>query len=229
MWDESLNIALLVESLISDIERQGERDLNEENFKKSFQSIKEMFPSMMENDILNIILLSINLYKKKVHEKIELVITAPNNFKLKALKTSIVVDELIKGAKKSITLTGYSISEYFSDYLDILVEKSRKGIYINLYINNFNNMQDQLDKLNIYKGKFLKIYNYNKGSDKMAALHAKIIVVDGSKSFVSSSNLSYHGLEGNIEMGVLVDSSRKAAGLEELLRQLKIQKIFTRI
>ena len=60
----------------------------------------------------------------------------------------------------------------------------------------------------------------------MAALHAKVIVVDGCKTFISSANLFYHGMEGNIEMGVLINSDKKARNVEELLNQLKYQKVF---
>ena len=75
----------------------------------------------------------------------------------------------------------------------------------------------------------MSIYDYNKGDDKMAALHAKIVVVDGRKTFISSSNLSYHGLEGNVEMGVVIDSVRKASNVEELFKQLRTQKVFKKL
>ena len=40
----------------------------------------------------------------------------------------------------------------------------------------------------------------------MAALHAKVISVDEQQTLITSANLSYHGQEGNIELGTLVDS-----------------------
>ena len=53
-----------------------------------------------------------------------------------------------------------------------------------------------------------------------------MIVVDGVTSLVSSANLSYHGMQGNIEMGVLVTSSDKAQMIIEVLKELKRMKIF---
>lgn len=229
MRDGNIGIAIIVETLVAEIERFGEENFDIQVFKKSYLSIKEKFPSLTEEEIYNVIQMAISLYNYKVQENVELVITAPNSFKLKALKTSIVVHELINSAQKSITLTGYSISEYFADLIEELLDKSRKGVYINLYVNDFASKQEQLDKLEIYKGRFLNIYDYNKGSDRMAALHAKILVVDGLKTFISSSNLSYHGLEGNIEMGVLIDSRKKASNVEELFKQLRAQKVFTKL
>lgn len=34
--------------------------------------------------------------------------------------------------------------------------------------------------------------------------HAKLIVLDVKKSLVSLANLSYHGMQGNVEMGLKV-------------------------
>lgn len=229
MRDGNIGIAIIVETLVTEIERYGESNFDVQVFKKSYLSIKDKFPSLTEEEVYNVIQMAVSLYNYKVQENVELVITAPNSFKLKALKTSIVVHELINNAQKSITLTGYSISDYFAELLEELLDKSRKGVYVNLYVNDFAGKQEQLDKLEVYKGRFLNIYDYNKGTDKMAALHAKIIVVDGHKTFISSSNLSYHGLEGNIEMGVLINSTKKACNVEELFKQLRTQKVFTKL
>ena len=229
MRDGNIGIAIIVETLVTEIERFGESNSDIQVFKKSYLSIKDKFPSLTEEETYNVIQMAVSLYNYKLQENVELVITAPNSFKLKALKTSIVVHELISNAQKSITLTGYSISDYFAELLEELLDKSRKGVYVNLYVNDFVGKQEQLDKLEVYKGRFLNIYDYNKGSDKMAALHAKIIVVDGHKTFISSSNLSYHGLEGNIEMGVLINSTKKACNVEELFKQLRTQKVFTKL
>ena len=60
----------------------------------------------------------------------------------------------------------------------------------------------------------------------MAALHAKIIVSDARKALVSSANLSYHGMQGNIEMGFLIESSDKAKQIEEVLKEMVRMKVF---
>ena len=63
----------------------------------------------------------------------------------------------------------------------------------------------------------------------MAALHAKVIVIDSYKTLISSSNLSYHGIEGNIEMGTVIESFKKAELVEGMLKELKRQKVFEKI
>ncbi|MBO6262243.1 MAG: hypothetical protein J6N95_06535 [Bacilli bacterium] len=64
----------------------------------------------------------------------------------------------------------------------------------------------------------------------MAALHAKTISVDDSKSLITSANLSFHGLEKNIELGCLIDSSDYAKKLHSLFSDLietrKVKKVY---
>jgi phosphatidylserine/phosphatidylglycerophosphate/cardiolipin synthase-like enzyme len=45
--------------------------------------------------------------------------------------------------------------------------------------------------------------------------HAKCVVVDGKRSFVSSANFTDRGQERNIEVGALIDDSRFATQLAQ--------------
>lgn len=229
MWDRSIGIDLLVETMVNEFE-QNSLLQTEEGFLNSIQKLKERFPSCSEKEIIEIIQLALSMYSYKQEEKTELVITAPNSFKVVARKTRTVVEEMINNAERSITLTGYSISDYFADMLDIIIHKSTTGVYVTLYINNVEKHKEKIKRVIAYSGKFIKIYNYNKqNEDNMAALHAKLIVVDRKMSFISSANLSYHGMQGNIEMGVLIESKKKATEVEELLTTMRTLKVFERI
>jgi phosphatidylserine/phosphatidylglycerophosphate/cardiolipin synthase-like enzyme len=42
----------------------------------------------------------------------------------------------------------------------------------------------------------------------MAALHAKATIVDGRRLLLTSANLTYHGLGGNIELGALIEDDK---------------------
>ena len=166
------------------------------------------------------------IYNTNKSENAELVITAPPSFKIKSRKTAVVVNNLINSAKKEISITGYSISEYAEDLLDLIIKKSMSGVYVNLYINDLDSKDDVLKDILIYKGKYLNVYNYNKDkNDRMAALHAKVIIVDNSKSLITSSNLSYHGMVKNIEMGVLINSKTKSETINNIFRELKKKRI----
>lgn len=157
-------------------------------------------------------------------ENVSLVTTIPPSFSVKAKSTKNTVESLIYGAEHSILITGYSLSGYFADLVDTLIEKSQKGIYIKFFVNDVER-QNCFDKLCRYKGRFLHIYDFPRGSDPMAALHAKVISVDQKKTLITSANLSYHGQEGNIELGTLVESQRIARQVDEIFTHLIFSKI----
>ena len=59
---------------------------------------------------------------------------------------------------------------------------------VKLYLNDIKK-QSSIEKLLRYRSKFLQIYDYTNTEDKMAALHAKILVVDNSKIFDTQYNI----------------------------------------
>jgi len=226
MWNEDLGIGVIVQTLKDEIEQYVLLNAADA-FKKSISLIEKRFPNCTPKEIMDILQMACKLYNCKSGECCELVITAPSSFKLKARKTKLVVNSILSSAEKSITLTGYSISEYFDEMIELIIRKSTQGVYVKLYVNNAQKHQDVIERLNTYTSKFIKIFSYNQQSDdRMSALHAKLIVVDGHTSLISSANLSYHGMQGNVEMGVLIESTEKAQEIESLLKTLKEQKIF---
>ena len=72
----------------------------------------------------------------------------------------------------------------------------------------------------------LRVFDYQKQDDEMAALHAKTIVVDEKELLVSSANLSYLGMQGNVEMGIRLVSEDKAKQVESLLKEMVGMKVF---
>lgn len=135
---------------------------------------------------------------------------------------------MLEGVKRNILITGYSLSSYFSELTDTIIEKSQKGVFVKFFINNVEKQPD-VDKLLRYKGRFLQIYDYSNEEDKMAALHAKVISVDMRQTLITSANLSYHGQQGNIELGTLIESGRTAKQLDEVMTQLIFKKIFRKV
>lgn len=139
-----------------------------------------------------------------------------------------VVQSMIEEAKRNILITGYSLSTYFSELTDTIIDKSQKGVFVKFFINNIEK-QAEADKLLRYRGRFLRIYDYSNEEDKMAALHAKVISVDMKQTLITSANLSYHGQQGNIELGTLIESERTAKQLDDMMTQLIFKKIFREV
>ena len=63
----------------------------------------------------------------------------------------------------------------------------------------------------------------------MSALHAKVISVDRKETLITSANLSYHGQEGNIELGTHIVSKDIAIQVERVFTQLVFSKVFEKV
>lgn len=99
---------------------------------------------------------------------------------------------------------------------------------VKFFVNDIES-QKAFDRLCCYKGKFLRIYNYPKQEDKMSALHAKVISVDQTDTLITSANLSYHGQEGNIELGARIHSKELAKQVEDIFTSLVFKRIFVEL
>lgn len=203
---------------------------NIDSFDKVLMELKKQYPECSEAHIVDILASLVSVYSLKKSEKSELVVTAPESFKVKASKTKDVVADMITSAQKSIVMTGYSISDYFKDLLDIIIAKSQSGVYIRVYVNDIEKQKQALERLLAYQSKHLQLFEYIKSEeDKMAALHAKMLIVDSSEMLISSANLSYHGMSGNVEIGLRVHSTEKARELENIFKELVRMKVMSRV
>ena len=70
-------------------------------------------------------------------------------------------------------------------------------------------------------------YKYQK-NESLSSLHAKVIVVDNQKAFVSSSNLSYNGMVNNVEIGTIIRGA-KVREIDNLFKQLIDNRYFIKI
>lgn len=195
----------------------------------SLAMIKKRYPKLSEKEAEEIFLLLKSNCEDSRKEKSSLVVTAPPSFRIKSVSTKTAVRDILEHAKKSILITGYSLSDYFADSNDVIIRKSQFGVFTRFFINKIDE-QTNVEKLLRYKGKFLRIYNYPESEeDKMAALHAKVISVDSEITLITSANLSYHGQQGNIEMGFLIESKQIATEVEEVFSALIKNKTFIQV
>ena len=158
-------------------------------------------------------------------EKVSIVVTAPPSFSINARTTLSVVQSMINSAERNILITGYSLSSYFSDLVDVIIDKSQHGIFVKFFVNDVDS-QKGFEKILRYKGRFLNIYNYHNNDDKMSALHAKVLSIDGKSTLITSANLSFHGQQGNIELGTKIESKNFAKQIDEIFTKLIYSKIF---
>lgn len=229
MWNSSIKIDYIAGLIADALDNYSVNGVNA-SFTKVIVELKEHFPNCSDEEITDIINLCMQLYSAKKTERADMVLTSPDSFRVKALRTKETLQKLIEGTEKSLTITGYSISDYFADMLDVIIRKSQQGVYVRLYVNDMEKQKAALDRLMAYKSRFLQVYEYQRQEDdKMAALHEKLLVSDAKKSLVSSANLSYHGMQGNVEMGFLIESPEKAKQIEEVMKEMVRMKVFVRV
>ena len=187
--------------------------------------IKKRYPNLSPAEAEEIYLLVSSALMTNQGDRSELVVTAPPSFSVKARSTVNTVSSMILGAQSSILITGYSLSGYFGDLVDCMIQKSKSGVLIKFFANGLEG-QAEFEKLLKYRGRFLRIYNYQRPKDPMSSLHAKVICVDQSKTLITSANLSYHGQEGNIEMGTYIESATIARQVDAVFTKLLFSKVF---
>lgn len=216
MSGRDINIELLLNLI------KGDADNGADN---ASYMLRKAFPELSVEQIDNVKNIAASAMNDRTGDKVSLVVTAPSELSIKARSTRSVVRTLITEAKRNILITGYSMSSYFADMTDIIIDKSKKGVLVKFFVNDIKK-QPQFDKIAMYKGRYLEIYDYTQPEDNMSALHAKVISVDQKKTLITSANLSYHGQQGNIEIGTLVESKSFAKQLEDVFTKLVFKKIF---
>ncbi|MCQ5385858.1 phospholipase D-like domain-containing protein [Hungatella hathewayi] len=190
--------------------------------------LKKKFPKLSDTQCEDIIEIIADAMEMNDGDKVSLVVTTPQSFATNARTTMNVVQSMINGAKRNILITGYSLSPYFSDLVNTIVQKSQCGVFVKFFVNDIDK-QHGFDKILRYKGNFMKIYNYHPTEDKMAALHAKVISVDQKQTLITSANLSYHGQQGNIELGTLIESKHIAKQIDDVFTKLIFSKVFSEV
>ena len=148
---------------------------------------------------------------------------------LKNVSTTVVLRSLFEGARESVLLAGYSF-DHAEDvlaplYSSMLRHQVSARFFVDIpQIDRFDAEDAHLERC---FREFLaenwpfgephpRIY-YDKRALKpgppYCSLHAKCVVVDGVKAFVSSANFTQRGQERNIEVGVLIEDPSFASYL----------------
>ncbi len=159
----------------------------------------------------------------------ELVWTGPEGPSGAARDTAVVLRELFEGARESVILGGYSF-KYAREVLRPLYESMlthRVDARFIVHVPQIEHGESIEEHLDAHLGGFLTdnwpfgdprphIY-YDKRAivpgPPYSSMHAKCVVVDGAKAFVSSANFTQRAQERNIEVGVLVEDASFAGYL----------------
>ena len=165
--------------------------------------------------------LAVTQNAKKNSEIIDLSWTGPVQFSVEGRTTPSVLEEMIRNARTSIIITGYSITNEAGHIIRLLekaIEKKLEVIFV-IHSDDENKNLETLSKLWTYEKK-PKVYSRIPGpSDVYFKIHAKMVVVDRTDLLVTSANLTWHGMTNNFEIGLRVRGAT-AKKAEDLIRNL---------
>lgn len=149
-------------------------------------------------------------------EKVELVITPPEQFGIRlayqfCTRTTLgVLTQLIAQAETHIVIAspflllheGLAISPLLAALrhaLDrnILVDVICTGMGIDIFKKGWATVLGS-GRVRLFRPK------PNIDDERLLGSHAKVLISDGQHAYIGSANLTYPGLTGNLEMGVLV-------------------------
>ncbi len=125
--------------------------------------------------------------------------------------TRAVLTEIVRAAHASLLFVGYSVTTDLNrrgaNYLvlDEFVRAARRGVAVTFIVHGDPRNRSAL--LEAWPSTLPRPPVFTRpvtSDDEKASLHAKLVVADRTDALVTSANLTYHGLEANLELGVRI-------------------------
>lgn len=209
----------------SNVVRQLVRMIEEK--QTSPEEILLVFDSFKAYDIL------------KPQSQISLVWSGPNLHGVPMRMTAQVIIDLIDNATTELFLSSFSFYNVkeIVDHLSIAINR---GVSLSLLLETpqsshykiKNDPIAQLDRELINKAK-IYIWPYKnrilEGDNQTGSLHAKFILQDKDKLFISSANLTQSALDRNIELGVIIGCHDVVEKFQDHLANLISENIIIRL
>jgi len=174
---------------------------------------------------------------EKAADKVELVWSGPEMPGAGSRDTSVVVRELFSVAELSVLVAGFSIShgnQIFSALAERMIQVPTLRVRMFLNVSRDDDRASNEEILNSFYTSFkakhwpwenLPQAFYDPRAldinfSRRASLHAKCLVVDSLKCFVSSANFTESGQARNIEVGILIEDRNLAASIHDQFESL---------
>jgi phosphatidylserine/phosphatidylglycerophosphate/cardiolipin synthase-like enzyme len=157
------------------------------------------------SDAIRLILQALQVQAEELSPRlatVEFVATVPSGFQAQARGTREVVSEMVAEAKSEVIVLGYEFSD--PSFIRELACAAQKGIDIILICDRERGSARRV--LSIWPPAVRPPSLFEDRDRPQAAahasMHAKCILVDSTDLLVTSANFTFHGMQGNIEMGV---------------------------
>lgn len=123
--------------------------------------------------------------------------------------TGGVAREIIESSRIELLIVGYSITAdptltgLAGQTIEAIARAGERGVVVTAILHREANRQALLGAWR--RGVSLpSIFTWPLADDDKASVHAKVLVADRRDALVTSANLTYHGFERNLEMGLRV-------------------------
>lgn len=165
---------------------------------------------------------------------VELVVTGPSTYKVPTRQTTAVLLELITHAEEGIWLVSFSAYKV-PDIAAALAAAVKRGVDVRLLLETAEGglafdaapaFAAVARHASFYRWPLEVRPDLEKGK---ASLHAKALVVDRHRAFITSANFTGHALDHNLEVGVLVEGGDLPASLVNHLEALVEEKILVQV
>ncbi len=142
----------------------------------------------------------------KGHNIIEIIATGPEFIKHGIRGFESAAESLIAGAQKEILIVSYLITKGALPLFEKIVNMAERGICTTVVINSLIEadeiIRDYLLEVQKKSYPLFRVFSFRDING--CNMHAKVMVVDRQKAIVGSANLSWGGIAGNYEIGVLL-------------------------
>ena len=129
----------------------------------------------------------------------ELVATLPPGMPGIARTTDQVLLEMLRPPVEEVILLGYELTD--EKVMRLLIEVEAAGADVVVICDRTRGTAERILELGFRRPRVFQDRERLDGPP-YSSMHAKCLLVDGTDLLVTSANFTFHGLHGNIEMGV---------------------------
>lgn len=139
-------------------------------------------------------------------------------------RNAAAIERMIKECRDTgeVLLVGYSFTapegSFMERVIELLCEASKRRANIQIVLHHDEeekNKQELLKSWDVFARK-PRVFTWTPtGAHPYTKLHAKCLVVDRLQALVTSANFTFHGLESNIELGLVVRNQPIASAIHE--------------
>jgi phosphatidylserine/phosphatidylglycerophosphate/cardiolipin synthase-like enzyme len=196
--------------------------------------------SNLDLEAIALVFDSLSTYRKLMPEsKISLVWSGPNLVGVPMRMTSQVMLEIIDQSKERLFLSSFSL--YRIESIFYALEKAiNRGVQIALLLETPQSSLYKIkqDPMEDFSSEFKKKANFYiwpyknrkiEGDDQTGSLHAKFILQDDKRLFITSANLTQYAMDRNIELGVIIEDQLAIKKLCDHLDILISENVITKI